>query len=134
MYLKDRKPELAESSYKKERQLLVQPKLYLRSLSLQRIETRHLLDYRDERAKGVGPTIVNMEMGVVGRILRRAKRWDLVGAGIKPLKRTTPHIGRALTEEEQKKLWRQLPASRNGWLLTTQQRWLSIQPCAVVKV
>lgn len=73
VYLKDRKPELAESSYKKERQLLVQPKRYFRSLSLQRIETRHLLEYRDERAKGVGPTIVNMEMGVIGRILRRAR-------------------------------------------------------------
>jgi len=104
VYLKDRRPELAESSHKKERQLLVQPKRYFRSLSLQRIETRHLLEYRDERAKGVGPTIVNMEMGVIGRILRRARRWNLVGSGIKPMKRTTPHIGRALTGEEQTSL------------------------------
>jgi integrase len=116
VYLEDRKAELAESSYKKERQLLVQPTKYIGSLSLQRIETRHLLDYRNERAKTVGPTIVNMEMGVIGRILRRVRRWNLVGEGIKPLKRTTPHIGRALTEVEQAILL-QTAASKPEWMV-----------------
>ena len=116
VYLKDRKPELAESSYRKERQLLVQPKIYFQSLSLQRIETRHLLGYRDERAKTVGPTIVNMEMGVIGRILRRARRWNIVGASVKPLRRTTPHIGRALTDEQQRQLL-QTAASRPEWMV-----------------
>ena len=116
VYLNDRRPELAESSYKKEKQLLVQPKRYFLSLCLQRIETRHLLQYRDERAQSVGPTIVNMEMDVIARILRRARRWNLVGEGIKPLKRTTPHIGRALTEEEQTKLLK-TAASKPEWIV-----------------
>ena len=116
VYLKGRKPEVAESSYKKERQLLVQPKIYFKSLSIQRIETRHLLEYRDERAKGVGPTMVNMEIGVIGRILRRARRWNIVGASVKPLRRTTPHIGRALKDEEQRKLL-QTAASRPEWMV-----------------
>ena len=48
--------------------------------------------------------------------MSRARRWNLVGAGIKPVRRTTPHIGRALTDEEQTKLLA-TAASKPEWMV-----------------
>ena len=54
---------------------------------------------------GVGPAIINMEVGVIRRMLKRAKRWHLVGADIRPLKEPRS-IGRALTYDEKLRLLR----------------------------
>ena len=62
------------------------------------------MGFREWRVKaGVGPAIINMEMGVIRRILMRAKRWHLVGAEIKPL-REPRSIGRALSHSEKLRL------------------------------
>jgi integrase len=46
-----------------------------------------------------------MEVGVFRRMLKRAKRWHLLGADLRPLKEPRS-IGRALTQEEKHKLLR----------------------------
>ena len=46
-----------------------------------------------------------MEVGVVRRILKRAKRWHLLGGDIRPLKEPRS-IGKALTYEEKLRLMR----------------------------
>jgi integrase len=56
-------------------------------------------------ANGVGPAAINMEIGVIRRILKRAKRWHLSSADIRPLKEPRS-VGRALTYEEKVKLLR----------------------------
>jgi integrase len=103
-YLASRRLELALSSQAKERQLLVRPREFLQATALNRINAERVLAYREWRAaQGVGPAIINMEVGVLRRILRRAKRWHLIAEDVKPL-REPRSIGRALTLEEKLKL------------------------------
>jgi integrase len=113
-YIEGRRLELSEASLKKERQLLVQPSRYFRSDLLARISTERLLSFREWRiGQKVGPAIVNMEMGVIRRILKRAKRWHLVAADLKPLKERR-NIGRAMTLDEKLRLLR-LAAKNPDW-------------------
>ena len=73
-----RKLELSERSLKKERQLLVQPARFFGGLAVARITTENLLAYRESRAKsGTGAAYVNMEMGSIRRILKRASAGTL---------------------------------------------------------
>lgn len=103
-YLISRLPELAESSQQKERQLLVKPKQHFKGMKLRNVMAEDVLAFRQRRiADGVGPSIINMEMGVVRRILKRAKRWLLIAEEIKPLKEPRS-IGRALSYEEKVRL------------------------------
>src|SRR6478609_6654821 len=84
-YLEDRRLELAPTSQKKEGQLLVRPINFFGSMTLQRISAENLLEFRDWRVRdGVGPAIINMELGVIRRILKRAKRWHLIGGDLRP--------------------------------------------------
>jgi len=113
-YLDSRKPELSERTLKKERQLLVQPSRFFGTTKLARITTDNLLAYRESRAKkGSGPVLVNMEMGVIRRILKRAKRWHIVAEDIHPLKERR-EVGRALAHEEKVRLLR-VAETRPEW-------------------
>jgi integrase len=103
-YLLGRLPELAESSQKKERQLLVKPKAYFRGKRLRNIEAEDIVGFRQARtAESVGPAIINMEVGVIRRILKRAKRWGAIAEDIRPL-REPRSIGRAMSLEDKLRL------------------------------
>jgi integrase len=105
-YLLGRLPDLAESSRQKERQLLVKSKEYFRGQRLRNIEAEDILGFRQWRtAAGVGPAIINMEVGVVRRMLKRAKRWAALAEDIKPL-REPRSIGRAMSLEDKLRLLR----------------------------
>ena len=105
-YFDGRKLELGESSQKKERQLLVKPSEFFQQKSLSKITADDVLRFREWRSEnGVGPAAINMEVGVIRRILKRAKRWHLIGAEIRPLKEPRS-IGRALTFDEKLRLLR----------------------------
>src|SRR5207248_2267356 len=68
-YVASRTLELAPSSLAKERQLLIKPREFFQATSLNRISAERILAYREWRsAQGVGPTILNMEVGVLRRI------------------------------------------------------------------
>jgi integrase len=103
-FLESRRLDLSEASQKKEKQVLVQPRRFFGAQTLHKITTENLVGFREWRVKaGVGPAIINMEMGVIRRMLKKAKRWHLVGAEIKPL-REPRSIGRALAHSEKVKL------------------------------
>ncbi len=105
-YLNGRKLELSESSQKKERQLLVKPREFFQDKCLTKITAEDVLRFREWRSEtSVGPAIINMEVGVVRRMLKRARRWHQLGADIRPLKEPSS-IGRALTYEEKLRLLR----------------------------
>ena len=113
-YLKTRKLELGESSFKKESALLVQPKSFFEATKLSKIRTESLLAYRDWRAETkVKPITINMEMGAIRRILKRAKRWHLVSDGLKPLKERGT-VGRAMPADEKTRLER-IAKSNPDW-------------------
>ena len=105
-YFNGRKLELGESSQRKERQLLVKPREFFRQKCLSKITPDDVLRFRIWRSEtGAGPAVINMEVGVIRRMLKRARRWHLLGADIRPLKEPRS-IGRALTYDEKLKLLR----------------------------
>jgi integrase len=113
-YLASRRLELAASSLIKETDLTARLKDYFAHTRLSGIKTESVLAYREWRAKkGVGPALINMEVGALRRILKRAKLWHLVGADVKPLKEPET-VGRALTFEERTRLFR-VAAQRPEW-------------------
>ncbi|MGA3126065.1 MAG: site-specific integrase [Candidatus Korobacteraceae bacterium] len=117
-YVTARKLELAAASQAKEKQLLVQLRAYFQQEPLKAITVKRITDYRAWRAsqtvekkrggivqavKCVGPATLNAELGILRRILKRARLWARVADDIRPLKE--PHtIGRALTEEDKQRL------------------------------
>ena len=118
-YLAARKLELALASQAKKRQLLVQLKAYFQQEPLRSLTIKRITDYRTWRAEQrVGPATLNAELGILRRILKRAKLWARVADDIRPLKE--PHtIGRALTHEEQEGCSKRLLCGLNGKRLTS---------------
>jgi integrase len=103
-YVKSRKLELASASQSKEKQLLVQPRAYFKQDQLRTITAKRITDYRSWRAEqGVGPATMNAELGILRRILKRAKLWARIADDVRPLKEPSS-IGQALTEEQKQKL------------------------------
>lgn len=102
-YLASRKLELQHSSITKEKQLLVKLKEYFGPTRLNRISAEQILSFREWRAATCGPALVNMEVGVLRRILKRAKLWHAMADDIKPF-REPSSIGRALTPEQKTSL------------------------------
>jgi len=113
-YLEGRKLELAKGSHKKEEQLLVQPGRFFGNTPLHRISAEDLQAYREKRAhQGAGASYLNMEMGAIRRVLKRAKRWHLIAGDLKPLKERR-QVGRALAHEEKVRLLK-VAASKPEW-------------------
>jgi integrase len=98
-YLASRKLELQPSSLTKEKQLLVRLKEYFGPTRLNRISAEQILNFRESRAATCGPALVNMEVGVLRRVLKRGKLWHSVADDIRPLKEPST-IGRALSPEQ----------------------------------
>ena len=98
-YLQSRKLELQASSLTKETQLLVKLKEYFGPMRLNRINPEQVLAFREWRSTTCGPALVNMEIGVLRRILKRGKLWHTMADDIRPLKEPET-IGRALTPAE----------------------------------
>ena len=117
-YVAARKLELAPASQAKEKQLLVQLRAYFKQEPLKAITAKRITEYRSWRASQtkevksgdsvrkmlcVGPATLNAELGILRRILKRAKLWARVADDIKPLKEPST-IGRALTEDDKQRL------------------------------
>jgi hypothetical protein len=103
-YVTARNLELALASQAKEKQLLVQLKAYFKQEPLKAITAKRVIEYRAWRAdQKVGPATLNAELGILRRILKRAKLWARIADDIRPLKEPRS-IGRALTEEEKQRL------------------------------
>src|SRR5262249_11816226 len=113
-YVTARKLELAAASQAKEKQLLVQLRAYFRQVPLKAITAKRIAEYRAWRAEQtidqdgepqprVGPATLNAELGILRRIMKRARLWARVADDIRPLREPST-IGRALTEEEKQQL------------------------------
>ena len=82
----------------------MQLRIYFKQEPLKAITAKRITDYRTWRAaQGVGPATLNAELGILRRVLKRAKLWARVADDIRPLKEPST-IGRALTEEEKQRL------------------------------
>jgi len=105
-YVAARFLELAPASRAKEKQLLAQLRTYFKDKPLKTITVKQITDYRTWRAaQSVGPATLNAELGILRRMLKRAKLWARVADDIRPLKEPST-IGRALTEDDKQRLLR----------------------------
>jgi integrase len=103
-YMSARKLELAQASQAKEKQLLVQLRAHFKQEPLKAVTAKRITEYRTWRAEQkVGPATLNAELGILRRILKRARLWARVADDIRPLKEPSS-IGRAITEEEKQRL------------------------------
>jgi integrase len=115
-YLDGRKLEVLPRTIDKERDLLRAPAEYLRDTPLRRLTLESLMAYRQKRAAdGKAALYINMEMGAVRRVLKKAKRWHLFADDLKPLKKDgRGHRAQALSESEKLRLLRTTTA-RPDW-------------------
>src|SRR5215469_11755239 len=112
--LEDRTAHLAARSIITERERLKAPRTFFGAVPLTRISADSIRQYVAQRkAMGLSNRTINMEVSCIARILRRAKRWHLVGDEIKPLPERR-NVGRALTGGQKKNLLN-TAASRPEW-------------------
>ena len=103
-YLSDRQTHLAERSIQTERERLRPLRRFLGTTPLTRISENTIREYIAHRkSTGVGNRTVNLELGILRRILKRAKRWHLVAEDVKPLPERH-EMGQALIHEEKIRL------------------------------
>jgi len=117
-YVTARKLELAPASQAKEKQLLVQLRAYFKQEPLKVITAKRITEYRAWRSSQTrevkagdtvrqvpcaGPATLNAELGILRRILKRARLWARVADDIRPLREPST-IGKALTEQEKQRL------------------------------
>src|SRR5262252_417899 len=85
-YLEDRLPNLAIRSIETERERLKPLSKYFAQLPLTRISADTVRAYISDRKKaGVANKTINLEIGLMRGVLKRAKRWHLLSDEIKPL-------------------------------------------------
>jgi integrase len=113
-YLEDRAAHVQPRSKRSESDHAKPLREYFGSVPIARIDTDSVLGYiRHRKAKGLSNTTVNMEIGILRRILKRAKRWHFVADEIPHLPERRD-IGRALQPEEKLHLLK-LAQSKPEW-------------------
>ena len=104
-YLDQRKKRLAERTIQFETERLVPLNKYFGNRSLGRITADDIAAYQQVRAEdGISGRTINMEIGVVQRMLKKAKRWVLLAEDVTRYPEAS-HIGWALTQEQKKCLF-----------------------------
>jgi len=103
-YLADRAAHVQPRSKRSESDHAKPLRDYFGCLPIARIDADSVLAYiRQRKAKGLSNTTVNMEIGILRRILKRAKRWHFVEDEVPRLPERRD-IGRALQPEEKLRL------------------------------
>jgi len=113
-YLEDRAAHVQPRSKRSESDHAKPLREYFGSLPVARVDADSILAYvRERKAKNLSNTTVNMEIGILRRILKRAKRWHFVADEIPHLPERRD-IGRALRPEEKLHLLK-LAQSKPEW-------------------
>jgi integrase len=113
-YVNDRKPNLAPRSFETEMERRKPLCAYFGHIPVVRISPDSVRAYiADRNQQGVSNKTVNLELGVLRGVLKRAKRWHLFSDEIKPLP-VRHRVGRALTAEEKQTL-KQVAAEKPEW-------------------
>jgi integrase len=87
---------------------------YCGQISVARIDAGTILAYvRHRKARGISNTTINMELGIVRRILKRAKRWHFFQGDVPRLPERRD-IGRALQPDEKLRLLK-IAQSKPEW-------------------
>jgi len=113
-WLEGRKKLVAPKTYQTERDRLVPLKAAFGSLRLRDIGIEAITAFQLERLNLVAPRTINMEIEVLRMILRAARLWGPIADEYTPLPRKGTGPGRALSSEEEAKLFK-TAASSSRW-------------------
>jgi len=113
-YVADRLAHLAPRSILTERERLKPLRNFFAAIPLTRISADSVREYVGIRKqRNAANQTLNMELGILRRILKRPKRWHLIADDIKRLPERRD-VGRAMRHEEKLKLLK-VAASRPEW-------------------
>jgi integrase len=103
--LEARKPHLAESSIRGEKERAAPLRKHFAGRRVNEIDADAIREYQAARLRVVGPRTVNLEARLIRYTLRAAKIWATVADDYKPLAEDRVGPGRALTEDQLKLLF-----------------------------
>jgi integrase len=113
-YLEDRKAHVAPRSHRSESDHAKPLRESFRAIPVSRISAESILAYvRKRKEKEISNVTINMEIGILRRVLKRAKRWSLIADEIPHLPERRD-VGRALTPDQKLRLLR-VAESRPEW-------------------
>ena len=116
-FLEDRKPQVAEKTYQLERNLLYPLRKFFNDTPVLRIKAEAIANYqRIRREIGISGRTLNMEVGVLRQIMKRAKVWSVVAEDVRMERENTRTVGKVLTAG-QKQLLFETAASKEQWLV-----------------
>src|SRR5882724_3350049 len=89
---------------------------FFKTTKLRNITAAHIAEYQNTRLDaGRAPKTINGEVSVLRQVLKHARLWYRFREDYKPIPNNKPPRGRALTEEEQARLF-EVAQSRSDWL------------------
>lgn len=113
-YLADHALHVATRSHRTESDHAKPLRKYFKAISLSRISADAILAYiRLRKEKGISNVTINMEICILRRVLKRAKRWAVLADEIPRLPERRD-VGRALTHAEKARLAK-TAASKPEW-------------------
>jgi len=115
IYLEERKPHVSERTTQFEKERLGPLTKHFGEKPLLRFKAEDVTGYQAARlADGISGRTVNMETGVLRRMLKRAKVWNAISEDVKALPERQDVVGKVLPADLKRKLF-EVAASRPEW-------------------
>jgi integrase len=115
VYLEERKPHVSERTTQFEKERLKPLCKHFGESPLLRFKAEEVAAYQTARlAGGVSGRTVNMETGVLRRMLKRAKKWNAIAEDVRALPENQGAVGKVLTVELKRRLF-ETAASKPEW-------------------
>jgi hypothetical protein len=117
LFLEDRKGHVADRTIQFEKERLKPLSAFFGERSLLRIEADDIAAYQRRRlAAGLSGKTINMDIGVLRLMMKRAKCWRIVADDIKMFPKRGRTVGRVLTPEQKTHLF-QTAGSKPEWMV-----------------
>ena len=116
-YLEERKPHVAERTTQFEKERLGPLSKYFGEKPLLRFKAEDVAAYQTARLEaGLSGRTVNMETGVLRRMLKRAKVWNTISEDVKALPERQEEVAKVLPADLKRKLF-EAAASKPEWMV-----------------
>lgn len=117
LYLEERKPHVSERTGQFERERLKPLIKHFGDKPLLRFRAEDVTGFQTARLEtGVSGRTINMETGVLRRMLKRAKVWNAISEDVKPLPERQEAVGKVLTADLKRALF-ETASSRPEWIV-----------------
>lgn len=117
IYRDERTGHVAERTIQFEGERLRPLAVHFQDRPLLRVRAEDIAAYQKRRlAEGVSGRTINMEVGVLRRMLKRAKVWNTVAEDVKTFPEHAQNIGKVLDAEQKARLF-QMAGSNPAWMV-----------------